>query len=233
LDGLVNNYNKTIIEAICCDMDIKFIGSGAFAKAILYHITDYITKTQLKTHVAYAALELAVKRLGEYNPYEDNLIVRANTMLQKCTYALISPQELSSQPVALYLMDFEDHFTSHTFNPLFWTSFEHQIEVEQPSPECYKNSQLSRFDSDSGDADTYSPKYKVSDIVLEDEIGDVVDSFNNQSDDSEVIISFDNAGKMHASISPVTDYILRGQKLADVNVRVFIAYIKKVNKKSV
>ena len=47
-------------------MGIKFIGSGASAKAILYYITDYITKSQLGAHVAYAALEPAVGKLGEY-----------------------------------------------------------------------------------------------------------------------------------------------------------------------
>jgi hypothetical protein len=77
LDGLVNNFNSTIIEAIRCNMDIKFIGSGASAKGILYYITDYITKSQLKTHVAFSMLELAVKKLGDFNPLEDNLTVRA------------------------------------------------------------------------------------------------------------------------------------------------------------
>ena len=64
MDGLVDNFNATIIEAVRCNMDIKFIGSGASAKGIRYNITDYITKSQLKTHVAFAMLELAVKRLG-------------------------------------------------------------------------------------------------------------------------------------------------------------------------
>ena len=53
-------------------MDIKCIGSGTSAKAILYYINDYITKSQLKTHVAFAALELAVRHLGEYDPHDDN-----------------------------------------------------------------------------------------------------------------------------------------------------------------
>jgi hypothetical protein len=54
-------------------MDIKFIGSGASAKAILYYITNYITKSQLKTHVAYTTLELAVAKLGQYDPHDDDL----------------------------------------------------------------------------------------------------------------------------------------------------------------
>lgn len=55
LDGMVNNFNDTILAAIRCNMDIKFVGSGESAKAILYYITDYISKAQLKAHVAYAA----------------------------------------------------------------------------------------------------------------------------------------------------------------------------------
>ncbi|KAH7917509.1 hypothetical protein BV22DRAFT_1026194, partial [Leucogyrophana mollusca] len=136
LDGMVNNFNSTILEAVRCNMDIKFIGSGASAKAILYYITDYITKSQLKAHVAFAALELAVSKLGEYNPTDDNLTARAKQLLQKCAYAMLSHQELSAQQVCSYLMDFEDHFTSHSYRSFFWTSFENRVEKQDPSPEC-------------------------------------------------------------------------------------------------
>ncbi|KAJ7811474.1 hypothetical protein B0H14DRAFT_2378326, partial [Mycena olivaceomarginata] len=132
LDGLVNNFNATVLEAVRCNMDIKFIGSGASAKGILYYITDYITKSQLKTHVAFAMLELAVKKLGNFNPLEDDLNIRAKKMLQKCAYAMISQQELSAQQVASYLLDFEDHFTSHTYRNSYWTSFESLVNKELP-----------------------------------------------------------------------------------------------------
>lgn len=56
-------------------MDIKFIGSGASAKAVMYYITDYITKSELKTHVAYAALEFAVKKLEESSNNNDQFAV--------------------------------------------------------------------------------------------------------------------------------------------------------------
>ncbi|KAK6967005.1 hypothetical protein R3P38DRAFT_2589930 [Favolaschia claudopus] len=101
LDGLVNNFNATMIEAIRCNMDIKFIGSGASAKGILYYITDYITKSQMKTHVAFSMLELAVKNSGT------SILLRQITqyvqkkMLQKCAYAMISQQELSAQQACI------------------------------------------------------------------------------------------------------------------------------------
>ena len=45
LDSMVNHYNVTMLAALQCNMDIQFIGSGQSAKAILYYVTDYITKT--------------------------------------------------------------------------------------------------------------------------------------------------------------------------------------------
>ena len=71
LDSLVNNFNTTILEAVRCNMDIKFMGSGEDAKAVIHYITDYITKTQLSTHVAYAAFAVAAKRLGDFHPDDD------------------------------------------------------------------------------------------------------------------------------------------------------------------
>ncbi len=100
------------------------------------YITDYITKSQLKTHLAYAALELSVKKLGEYDPNEDEITMRAKRLLQRCAYTMLSHQELSAQQVSSYLMDYEDHFKSHSFQGLYWTSFESYIDSQDPSPEC-------------------------------------------------------------------------------------------------
>jgi hypothetical protein len=124
LDGMVNNFNTTILETIRCNMDIKFVGSSVSTKAILYYIMDYITKLQLKTHIVYAALELAISKLGQYNPQDDNLTFCAKRLLQKCVHAMILQQEYSAQQVCSSLMDFEDHFTSHSYQKLYWTSFE-------------------------------------------------------------------------------------------------------------
>ncbi|KAJ8582754.1 hypothetical protein M405DRAFT_692838, partial [Rhizopogon salebrosus TDB-379] len=136
LDGLVNHFNATILEAVRCNMDIKFIGSGPTAKAVMYYITDYITKSQLKTHVALAAIEIAVHKLEEYNADDDDCTIRAKKLLQKCAHSMISHQELSAQQVCSYLMDFEDHFTSHQYRNIYWTNFKSFIEQCSPSPEC-------------------------------------------------------------------------------------------------
>ncbi|KAH7906877.1 hypothetical protein BJ138DRAFT_1137801 [Hygrophoropsis aurantiaca] len=52
----INNFNDLILFLLQCNMDIKYIGSGEAAKALVYYVTDYISKTDLQTHVGLAAL---------------------------------------------------------------------------------------------------------------------------------------------------------------------------------
>jgi len=126
-----------MLEAIRCNMDIKFIGSGRAAKAVLFYIMDYITKMQLKTHVTYVALNLTIHKLGEPSRVEDDCRTQAKQLLQKCAYSMLSHQELSGQQVALYLMGYGDHFTSHQYSLFSWVVFEHFLNCINPSPECY------------------------------------------------------------------------------------------------
>ena len=127
LDGMVNQYNMALLEMLRCNMDIKFIGSGHSALAVLYYITDYISKTQLKTHTAYNALEMALNRLNEFGTTNESDDVRSPKLLLKCANAIISKQELSAQQVASYLLDNGDHYTSHRFKEFYWKSYENYV----------------------------------------------------------------------------------------------------------
>ncbi|KAF4617233.1 hypothetical protein D9613_005788 [Agrocybe pediades] len=133
LDGMVANFNETMLRCIRSNMDIQFMGTGASAKAVIYYITDYISKSQLKAHVAYSTLELALKKLQETdNPNDDDQTVRAKRLLQKCVFTMISRQELSGQQVSSYLMDYEDHFTNQKFRNLYWIPFEKLVDDIYP-----------------------------------------------------------------------------------------------------
>ncbi|KJA16537.1 hypothetical protein HYPSUDRAFT_99432, partial [Hypholoma sublateritium FD-334 SS-4] len=132
LEGMTNTFNTSIIRALRCNMDIKFLGSGPSTKAIIYYITDYITKSQLKIHVAYAALQVAINALEGVDTEQDNISGRAKKLLQKCAFSMVSRQELSSQQVASFLRDYDDHFTSHTYRRLYWLSMEKYLHSIDP-----------------------------------------------------------------------------------------------------
>ena len=184
LNGMANRYNPTILECIRCNMDIQFVGSGGSAKAVLYYITDYITKTQLKAHIAYSALDVAVSRLGDYDPVVDDLRTRAKRLLQKCAYSMLSHQELSAQQVSSYLLEQGDHYTSHSFRCLYWTSFERSIDKDLLSPECYptqgqQNQQdvQDGVDSDMGSGDDSSEISDTESTVHESEFDEITAVF--------------------------------------------------------
>ncbi|KAJ7443548.1 hypothetical protein FB451DRAFT_960143, partial [Mycena latifolia] len=209
LDGLVNNFNMTMLQAIRCNMDIKFIGSGPAAKAILYYITDYITKSQLQAHVAYAALELAVTRLGEFDPVQDDLESRARKLLQKCAHSLISKQELSAQQVVSYLMDFEDHFTSHEYVNLYWTSLEGLINKEDPI--------------NLGDA----LEDAEENLLLDSTDTDGPEESPFEDDLDEIRLQMGCSGTLVPTANQACDYQSRGELLQDVNVWDFVAQTVK------
>ncbi|CAF4605844.1 unnamed protein product, partial [Rotaria socialis] len=53
-DPWINNFNEYLITACRSNMDIKFIWSGSDAKALVYYITDYVTKTSLSFHDTFS-----------------------------------------------------------------------------------------------------------------------------------------------------------------------------------
>jgi len=230
LDGMVNNFNETILELVRCNMDIKFISSGASAKAILYYITDYITKSQLKAHVAYAALRLAVDKLGQYCPGDDDLTVRAKRLLQKCAHAMISHQELSAQQVSSYLLDYEDHFTSHAFNNLYWTSFERHINQQQPSLECEPDR------TQDIQENCWQANEEVDEMTYDDERQENERNWNehmaeDNEDEDEVGVSVDHTGNFIEKPSQYMDYIYRGRELNELSLWDFVAQTEKIKHK--
>jgi hypothetical protein len=157
-------------------------------------------------------------------------------MLQKCAYAMISQQELSGQQVASYLMDFEDHFTSHVYRNLYWTGFQRLVNRQLPSPECYpvKNpshtlervEQVSDDHSDGVNAGTESHE-DTDDDLDEEEVpflndfvdvngGDESASDTNLDDDQEIGVSVDGTGKLVPMAGQLADYQKRGLELSDV-----------------
>ena len=223
LHALVNNFNATILSALRCNMDIKYIASGASAKAVIFYITDYITKSQLQAHVAYAALELAYKQLQECNSSEDNVTAQAKKLLQKCVYALISHQEMSAQQVASYLMDLEDHFTSHQFVNVPWLSFESFVDEHDPSPECYPQKPTSAQEKDecsSNDNEELPNPYI-----------DTISPPLEKLYDDEITLHSKTDGSLVPKVSIVEDYIHRGPLLADVSVWDYVSRIEKINRK--
>ena len=224
LDGMVNPFNGPMLEILRCNMDLKFIGSGCSAHAVLYYITDYISKTQLKTHVAYNVLELAIRRLNQYDGVDrEDPNYRAKRVLLKCANAVISKQELSAQQIASYLLGNGDFYSSHQFREVYWKSYV---------------SYISHFYPDTDETDEVRLQshwyQRLSPIVLNSQErpplpGDISDPLMGGS--SFITAITDEHGNLVPKANRVADYIFRPAILEEMCLWDFLCQTNKVRRR--
>ena len=124
----IANYNDLIIFLIRANIDIKHIGSGEGAKALIYYVTDYITKASLPTHVGLSALLYAINRTaGKFKDVPNWGETQSTGALTVLVSSMMARQEISHQQVMSYLVGGGDHYTSDKFRVLHYGSFDRLI----------------------------------------------------------------------------------------------------------
>ena len=132
LHETINNFNEYIISACRSNMDIKYIFSGSDAKALVYYITDYVTKSSLSFHDTFSLVLKAVQSIEKQKLNTDAVVnaeEKSRRLVLRCYNTLASQQELSSTQVASYLMGWPDHYTTHDFVNLFLIGIENYLQA--------------------------------------------------------------------------------------------------------
>ena len=131
-DPMINNFNEYLIAACRSNMDIKFIWSGSDAKALVHYITDYVTKMSLSFHDTYALVQKSIASI--MNPSNqtsnENATEKSRKLVLRCYNTLASQQELSGVQVASYLMNWNDHYTTHKFQGLYLIQTERYLQAQ-------------------------------------------------------------------------------------------------------
>jgi hypothetical protein len=131
-DPMINNFNEYLIAACRSNMDIKFIWSGNDAKALVYYITDYVTKMSLSFHDTYALVQKSIASImnSSNQTNNENAIEKSRKLVLRCYNTLASQQELSGVQVASYLMNWNDHYTTHKFQGLYLIQTERYLQTQ-------------------------------------------------------------------------------------------------------
>ncbi|CAF1033917.1 unnamed protein product [Rotaria sordida] len=147
-DPWMNNFNEYIISACRSNMDIKFIWTGNDAKALVYYITDYVTKMNLSFHDTFSLVQKSITSLQNPNNQVDkeNVIEKSRKLVLRCYNALASQQELSGVQVASYLMNWDDHYTTHKFRGLYLIQTERFLQSELNEMRAKQNLQSTSQD---------------------------------------------------------------------------------------
>ncbi|EGO30393.1 hypothetical protein SERLADRAFT_431929 [Serpula lacrymans var. lacrymans S7.9] len=112
-------------------MDIKYIGSGQAAKALVFYVTDYITKSSLPVHVGLDTLKYAIKQNNlKYMGVSSTSSDKNKSLFMKSMNAIMACQELSHQQAMSYPVGGGDCCSSYAFKLLRWYEFEHYVRKE-------------------------------------------------------------------------------------------------------
>ena len=131
-DPWINNFNEYLIAACRSNMDIKFIWSGSDAKALVYYITDYVTKMSLSFHDTLSLVQSSITTVTNSANQIDcvSAIEKSRKLVLRCYNTLASQQELSGVQIASYLMNWDDHYTSHKFQGLSLIQIERYLQCK-------------------------------------------------------------------------------------------------------
>ncbi|PPQ81758.1 hypothetical protein CVT26_007391 [Gymnopilus dilepis] len=128
----ISSYTDVVTFLMQCNMNVQFIGSGMEAKAFIYYVTDYVTKSSLPVHAALAALLYAAKKFGDRQTgVDEETDGFYSSSLTKFVNAMMGRQEISHQQVMSYLVGGGDHYTSEKFQNLFLVGFMKFISGEE------------------------------------------------------------------------------------------------------
>ena len=148
-----------------CNMDIKYIGSGEAAKALVYYISDYITKNTLATHVGLDALSYAIKQneakyvgVKRSTPKSE----RQKSLFTKTVNAIMARQETSHQQIMSYTVGGGDVYASHKFRLLRYGDLDRFIRKELREKIWYPS-----VDNDGDGTPEILPDINPDDVNLE------------------------------------------------------------------
>ena len=130
-------------------MDIKFIWNGNDAKALVYYITDCVTKSALAFYDMFALVQQGLESAEQQRVKIDinNAVEKSHKPVLRCYNMIASQQEVSDTQGASYLINYGDHYTTHTFKNLFLYSIENYLQTE------LIRAQLSEKEIDQGEVD--------------------------------------------------------------------------------
>jgi hypothetical protein len=133
----ISNYNELITFLLRSNNDIKYIGSGEAAKALVYYVTDYVTKSELPLHAGLAAIQAAMEKTeAQYTGLNVSSESHSRSLLIKSLNAIMARTELSHQQVMSYLVGGGDVYRSHNFNTMIWSNVEQYLGIghsDEPS----------------------------------------------------------------------------------------------------
>ena len=123
LEAWLNTFSPLVTYILRCNTDVTSLSSGTAIKAVVLYVSDYITKSTLKTHTIFDSIKSVFQKnsemIGGTLPSKE----KARRFMTKIANLLSAKAEMGAPMICMYLLGNPDHYKSHEFIPFYWQSF--------------------------------------------------------------------------------------------------------------
>ena len=126
----INTITQVVTYLFRCNTDITCLLSGTAIKAVVMYVSDYITKTSLKTHTIFDSIRSVFHKNSEMIGGTLPMKEKARMIMTKIVNMISAKMEMGAPMISMYLLGNPDHYTDHKFVPFFWQSYVTEAERE-------------------------------------------------------------------------------------------------------
>ena len=123
----INSITPVLTYIFHCNTDVTCMWSGTALKAVVLYISDYITKSGLKTHVVFDAIKSIFEKNQDILDCDTSEKDKARRLMNKMVNLLSTKQEMGAPMICMHLLGHPDHYTSHSFVSFFWKTYVNEV----------------------------------------------------------------------------------------------------------
>ena len=123
IEAWLNTFTPLVTYAFRCNTDVTSLSSGTAIKAVVLYVSDYITKSTLKTHTIFDSIRSVFQKNSEMMNGTLPMKEKARRFMTKVANLLSAKAEMGAPMICMYLLGNPDHYTSHSFVPFYWQSY--------------------------------------------------------------------------------------------------------------
>ena len=131
LEAWINTFTPLVTYIFRCNTDVTCLSSGTAIKGVAMYVSDYITKSTLKTHVIFDTIRTVFQKNGDIIGGTLPAKEKARQFMTKVANLLSAKAEMGAPMIAMYLLGNPDHYTSHTFVPFYWQSYVQEVQKKK------------------------------------------------------------------------------------------------------
>ncbi|KAI0753906.1 hypothetical protein BC629DRAFT_1663000 [Irpex lacteus] len=119
----VNTFSVLLSYLVRCNSDVTCLLSGTMVRAVIAYVTDYVTKSSLKTHTMFEVIDATFDASAATMSGPLSTEEYARKLLVRIVNGLTAKTEIGGPMACAYLLGQPDHYTDRTFKVFFWTSY--------------------------------------------------------------------------------------------------------------